>query len=211
MSSIIGGKKQTQTTRGTTNESFKSSQRSQFRPEDVMALQQSQQESQLAGQNLQNFLKTLQQQSQGEQPFTVGGPDAMTRALASQATQGLAQQAGALQKQVGQQFGANPMAAKALQTQIAMQNRLASNPALFNAFKDQQQRQLQELAARQSQRSEQAGLAQTGYGVSQNALRNAALLADMFKTVLSEGTKTGTQEQQAQSRSGGILQNFGIK
>jgi len=188
-------------------------QRAVLRPEDAMALQRNQMASELAGENLQTFLQKLQQQSQAEQPFTTGGPDAMTRALASQATQGMAQQAGALQKQVGQQFSANPLAAKALQTQIAMQNRLSSNPALFNAFKDQQQRQLQELQARQTQRQEQAGLAQSGYGISQQNLKNAATIADMLKTTLQEGSQTQrqTQSQQQSARSGGILQNFGIK
>lgn len=211
MSAIIGGKKETNTTQTTGSEAFNSRQAAEFRPEDIAAIQESQQASKLAGQNLGQFLQSLQQQAGAEKPFAFAGPDALTRALASQATQGIAQQANAQQQQIARQFANAPGASRALQSQVAMQARLAANPALLSAYQGQQQRQLQELGARQAQRGEQAGYAQTGYGISQQDLKNAQAVADMFKAVVSSGTKTSGQTAETTGRSGGILQNFGIK
>lgn len=211
MSSIIGGKKETQS-QVTSNVSDQNLKRfSEFRPQDVAALNSAQQAAFEGAQGLSNFFTKLQQQAAAEQPFQFTGPDAITRALASQATQGLAQQAGIQQQRVAQQFQNNPAASRALQAQIAMQSRLASNPNLFNAYQGQLQRQLQELGARQGQRTEQMNFAPGMFGAGQQQLQNAMALANMFKTDIAQGQTTEQQQAKASARSGGILQNFGIK
>lgn len=143
----------------------------------------------------------------GEFSFATS-PDAITRALAAQATQGIGQQVGAQQRQIAQQFRGAPGASRALQAQAAMQGRLAANPLLFQAFQQQQGRELQQ--AQQAQAAAEAvnrallgreqaitGLAQTGMGAQQNLL----------STLLSLGQGLGTQVQSGQmkGRSGGLF------
>lgn len=211
MSSIIGGKKGTES-RESSGVSEQNLRRfSEFRPEDITALNAAQKAAFEGAQGLSDFFTKLQQQAAAEKPFQFTGPDAMTRALASQATQGIAQQAGAQQQRLAQQFQNNPAAARALQAQVAMQSRLASNPNLFNAYQGQMQRQLQELGARQGQRAEQTGFAPGMFGAGQQQLQNAMALANLFKTDVSQGKTTEQQQAESKSRSGGILQNFGIK
>lgn len=211
MSAILGGKKETGTTQTTGSEAFTSRQASEFRPEDIQAINQARQSSLGAGQNLTGLIQNLQAQISAEGPFKFGSPDAITRALASQAGQQVAQQTAAQRAAIAQQFRGQPGAQMALQRQADIQSRLQQNPLLFNAYQNQQQRQLQELGAKQAIRGEQLGLGQTGYGISQQDLRNAQAIADMFKSVVSSGTKTAGQTTETSGRSGGILQNFGAK
>jgi hypothetical protein len=135
-------------------------------------------------------------------------PDAITRALAAQATQGLAQQAGTQQQRIAQQFQGNPAASRALQAQAGMQARLAANPALFQAFQQQQGRELSQAqqaqaAAEAANRAllgrEQAvtGLAQTGMGAQQNLL--SSLLS------LGQGLGQQIQTGEMKGRSGGLF------
>lgn len=135
-------------------------------------------------------------------------PDVMTRGLASQAGQQVAQQAAAQRQAIANQFRGQPGAQMALQRQADIQSRLVQNPLLFQAFQQQQQRELsqaqqQQASAEAANRAllgrEQAitGLAQTGLGAQQNLL----------STLLSLGQALGSQQQQGQmrGRSGGLF------
>lgn len=135
-------------------------------------------------------------------------PDAITRALASQAQQGLGQQVNAQQRQIAQQFRGAPGASQALQAQAAMQGRLAANPLLFQAFQQQQGRELSQAqqaqaAAEAANRAlfgrEQAvtGLAQTGVGTQKN------LMSDLL--ALGQGLGEQIQTSQMKGRSGGLF------
>lgn len=186
----------------------------QFRPEDLAAIQAQQQAFQAGTGDLLSQLKGSQQALQQgyvmpQSGFQFGAsPDAITRALASQAQQGIGQQVGSQQQQIAQQFRGSPGAARALQAQAAMQGRLAANPALFQAFQQQQGRELAQ--AQQAQAAAQAanqallgreqavtGLGQMGLGAQQNLL----------STLLSLGQARGTQVGQGQmsGRSGGLF------
>lgn len=184
----------------------------QFRPEDLAAIQQARGGLQTGTQGLLSQLAASQQALRqgmklpsGEFQFAQA-PDAMTRALAAQATQGMGQQAAAQQRQIAQQFR-GPVG-RILGTQAAMQTRLQQNPALFQAFQQQQQRELlqsqqQQAAAEAANRAllgrEQAlsSLAGTGLGAQQQLLSN----------LLGVGQALGEQIQQSgmQGRSGGLL------
>lgn len=135
-------------------------------------------------------------------------PDAITRALASQAQQGIGQQVGAQQRQIAQQFRGTPGASQALQAQAAMQGRLTANPLLFQAFQQQQGRELNQAqqaqaAAEAANRAllgrEQAvtGLAQTGVGTQKN------LMSDLL--ALGQGLGEQIQTAQMKGRSGGLF------
>ena len=135
-------------------------------------------------------------------------PDAITRGLAAQAGQQMAQQATAQRQAIANQFKGQPGAAMALQRQADIQSRLQQNPLLFQAFQQQQGRELtqaqqQQAAAEAANRAllgrEQAltGFAQTGMGAQQNLL----------STLLSLGQALGEQTQagQMKGRSGGLF------
>lgn len=188
-----------------------------FRPEDLAALraQQSALQTQVGGPG--GLLAQLGASKEALQKGMVtptstfqysAAPDAITRALASQAQQGIGQQVGAQQRQIAQQFRGTPGASQALQAQAAMQGRLAANPLLFQAFQQQQGRELSqaqqaqaaaEAANRAIMGREQAvtGLAQTGVGAQQNLL----------STLLSLGQALGQQQttSTSKSRSGGLF------
>ena len=102
----------------------------------------------------------------------------------------------------------SPGAAMALQRQADIQSRLQQNPLLFQAFQQQQGRELtqaqqQQAAAEAANKAllgrEQAvtGLAQTGVGAQQNLL----------STLLSLGQGLGQQVQagEMKGRSGGLF------
>lgn len=115
-------------------------------------------------------------QTTGFAPQFSTSPDVITRGLAAQGTQGLAQQAAAQKAQIAQQFRGNPGAQMALQRQADMQARLQSNPILFQAFQQQQGReQLQNQARLQgTQAANQALIQQLGIRSSPlDALRGA--------------------------------------
>lgn len=119
-------------------------------------------------------------------------PDVMTRGLASQATQQMAQQAAAQRAAIAQQFRGQPGANMALQRQIDMQTRLQSNPVLFQAFQQQQQReQLQNQARLQAQQAGNQAL------IQQLGLRAAPLEAQkaLLGSVGQALQLTGTQQQ----------------
>mgnify|MGYP003704704599 CR=1 FL=1 len=77
-------------------------------------------------------------------------PDVMTRGLASQATQQMAQQAAAQRQAIAQQFRGQPGAQMALQRQADIQSRLQQNPLLFQAFQQQQGRELTQAQQQQA-------------------------------------------------------------
>ena len=80
-------------------------------------------------------------QTQGFGAQFSAAPDAMTKGLAAQATQGMGQQAAAQKAAIAKQFQAQPGAGGILQRQVDMKTRLNTNPALFNAFQQQGQRE----------------------------------------------------------------------
>lgn len=86
-------------------------------------------------------------QTTGFQPKFSDTPDAVTRGLAAQATQGMGQQAAAQKASIAKQFQAQPGAGGILQRQLDMKTRLNANPALFNAFQQQGQREQMQNAA----------------------------------------------------------------
>jgi hypothetical protein len=186
----------------------------QFRPEDLAAIQAARGGFQGSTADLISQLGTSREALQkgfvmpSSQFQFSASPDAMTRALASQAGQQVAQQAAAQRAAIAQQFRGQPGAQMALQRQADIQSRLVQNPLLFQAFQQQQGRELtqaqqQQAAAEAANRAllgrEQAvtGLAQTGVGAQQNLL----------STLLSLGQGLGQQVQTAESRgrSGGLF------
>ena len=80
-------------------------------------------------------------QTQGFGAQFNAAPDAITKGLAAQATQGMGQQAAAQKAAIAKQFQAQPGAGGILQRQIDMKTRLNANPSLFNAFQQQGQRE----------------------------------------------------------------------
>ena len=188
--------------------------RTQFRPEDLARIEaarggyQSQVGdlmSQLA--KSKETLQTGLKLPSGQFQFSAT-PDAITRALASQAGQQVAQQAAAQRAAIAQQFRGQPGAQMALQRQADIQSRLVQNPLLFQAYQQQQGRELtqaqqQQVAVEALNRAllgrEQAvtGLAQTGVGAQQNLL----------STLLTLGQGLGEQIQSGQmkGRSGGLF------
>jgi len=191
-----------------------STSRTEFRPEDLERIEAARGAYQT---QLTDLLAQLGASREAVQKGTVmpqstfqysATPDAITRALAAQATQGLSQQAGTQQQRIAQQFQGNPAASRALQAQAGMQARLAANPLLFQAFQQQQGRELTQ--AQQAQAAAQAanaallgreqavsGLAQTGLGAQQNLL--STLLA------LGQGLGTQVQTGKLRGRSGGLF------
>jgi len=187
-------------------------QYTQFRPEDLAAIEAARGGFQQGVQGLLGQTEASRQairqgfiQPTGQFQFAQA-PDAMTRAIAAQATQGLGQQAAAQRQQLAQQFR-GPVG-QILGRQAEMQSRLQQNPLLFQAFQQQQGRELaqaqQQLAAQQAANQallgrEQAltGMAGTGMSAQQN------LLAQQ----LGLGQALGQQVSEAQSRgrAGGIL------
>lgn len=184
----------------------------QFRPEDLASIQQARGGLQTGTQGLLSQLQASQEairqgvQAPSREFQFAQSPDVMTRALAAQATQGLGQQAGAQQRALAQQFR-GPVG-QILGAQAGMQARLQQNPALFQAFQQQQARELAQAQQQQAQAAaanqavmgrEQAlsSLAGTGLGAQQQLLSN----------LLGVGQALGEQVQSAQmkGRSGGLL------
>lgn len=187
--------------------------RTEFRPEDLARIEAARGGLQTQVGDLMSQLGTSREALRGivlpssQFQFSTT-PDAMTRALASQAGQQVAQQAAAQRAAIAQQFRGQPGAQMALQRQADIQSRLVQNPLLFQAFQQQQGRELtqaqqQQAAAEAANRAllgrEQAltGLAQTGVGAQQNLL----------STLLSLGQGLGTQATSGQmrGRSGGLF------
>jgi len=187
-------------------------QYTQFRPEDLAAIESARGGFQQGVQGLvdqtgasrealrQGFIQPSGQFQFGQ------APDAMTQAIAAQATQGLGQQAAAQRQQLAQQF--RGPAGQILGRQAEMQTRLQQNPLLFQAFQQQQGRELaqaqQQTAMQQAANQallqrEQAltGLAGTGMSAQQQLLANQ----------LGLGQAMGEQrtEALARGRSGGLF------
>jgi hypothetical protein len=186
----------------------------QFRPEDLSRIEAARGGYQGSVADLMSQLGTSREALQkglvmpSSQFQFSAAPDAMTRALAAQAGQQMAQQSTAQRQAIANQFRGQPGAALALQRQADIQSRLQQNPLLFQAFQQQQGRELtqaqqQQAAAEAANRAllgrEQAvtGLAQTGLGAQQNLL----------STLLSLGQGLGQQVQtgEMKGRSGGLF------
>jgi hypothetical protein len=196
------GSKQEQNTR----------QFTQFRPEDMAAI-----EAARGGvtSGTQGLLQQLQQSQQAIrqgfiQPsgqFQFGqAPDAMTRAIAGLGTQGLREQGSAQRQQLAQQFR-GPVG-QILGRQAEMRTQLQQNPLLFQAFQQQQGRELaqssQEMAAQQAANQallgrEQAitGLGTTGLSAQGNLLAQQLGLGQAFGQQISQALAKG--------RSGGLF------
>ena len=196
------GSKQEQNTR----------QFTQFRPEDMAAIEAARGGVTTGTQNLLNQLRQSQEairagfiQPTGQFQFAQA-PDAMTRAIAAQATQGLGQQAAAQRQALAQQFR-GPVG-QILGRQAEMQSRLQQNPLLFQAFQQQQGRELaqaqQQMAAQQAANQaligrEQAltGLGTTGLSAQGNLLAQQLGLGQAFGQQISQALAKG--------RSGGLF------
>lgn len=186
----------------------------QFRPEDLLAIQQARTGYTTGTQDLLNQLQASRQALQqgfrmptAEFQFAQS-PDAMTRAIAAQAAQGMGQQAATQRQQIAQQFRGQPGAARALMAQADIQTRLQQNPLLFQAFQQQQGRELAQAQMQQSaidaanrallgREQALAGLAGTGLSAQQN------LLAQQLGLGQALGEQIQTQAQRG--RSGGML------
>ena len=191
-----------------------STTRTEFRPEDLAAIEAARGGLQTQLGDLMSQLSRSREAVQKGYVLPQAGfqfsatPDAITRALASQAGQQVAQQAAAQRAAIGQQFRGQPGAQMALQRQADIQSRLVQNPLLFQAFQQQQGRELtqaqqQQAAAEAANRAllgrEQfgVGLGQMGLGAQQNLL--STLLA------LGQGLGTQVQTGQMRGRSGGLF------
>ena len=184
----------------------------QFRPQDLAAIEAARGGFQQGVQGLLGQTEASREairqgyiQPTGQFQFAQA-PDAMTRAIAAQATQGLGQQAAAQRQALAQQFR-GPVG-QILGRQAEMQSRLQQNPLLFQAFQQQQGRELaqaqQQLAAQQAANQallgrEQAltGLGTTGLSAQGNLLSQQLGLGQAFGQQISEALSKG--------RSGGIL------
>lgn len=184
----------------------------QFRPEDLAAIEAARGGFQQGVQGLLGQTTSSREalsrgliQPTGRFQFSQT-PDAMTRAIAAQATQGLGQQAAAQRQQYAQQFR-GPVG-QILGRQAEMQTRLQQNPAVFTAFQQQQGRELaqaqQQMAAEQAANQallqrEQAltGLAGTGMSAQQNLLAQQLGLGQALGQQVSEAQMRG--------RSGGLF------
>lgn len=184
----------------------------QFRPEDLAAIQQAAQGTTAGTQSLLDAINAASQaySTQFVKPPTSFSfsqtPDAMTRAIAAQATQGLAQQGAAQRADLAQKFR-GPVG-QILGRQAEMQTRLQQNPLLFQSFRDQQSREAfqnqQNLAnieaanrALAQQQQGLVGLAGTGVSAQGN------LLAQRLGLGQALGEQIQTQAQRG--RSGGML------
>lgn len=183
----------------------------QFRPEDLAAIQKATTGLQTGTQDLLSQLQASKTAlSQGMKMPTsefqfAQSPDAMTRALAAQAIQGIGQQTGAQQKMLAQQFR-GPVG-QILGAQVGMQARLQQNPALFQAFQQQQQRELTQ-AQQQQANIEAANRALLGREQALSSLAGTGLGAQqqLLSNLLGVGQSLGEQIQSAQmqGRSGGL-------
>jgi len=186
--------------------------RTEFTPQDIQAVRAAQTGYQ---EMIPGLLKDLQARQQavltGVQAPATGFqfaqmPDAITRALAAQATQGMGQQAAAQQRSIAQQFRGQPGAGKALQAQLAMQTRLQQNPLLFQAMQQQQNR---ELAQAQQQLVQQQAANEAILGREQMAanlgLMQPAQQANLLNTLLALGQAMGTQVSEQKTRGGGLF------
>jgi len=197
-----------------TKSSQQQNQRSftQFRPEDLARIEQARGglETGTAGllSQLEQSRKALQEgfrMPTGEFQFAQS-PDAMTRALAAQATQGIGQQAGAQQRALAQQFR-GPVG-QILGAQAGMQSRLQQNPALFQAFQQQQSRELSQAQQQQAQ-IDAVNRALLGREQAVSSLAGTGLSAQqqLLSNILGVGQALGDQIQTSQmkGRSGGLL------
>lgn len=193
-----------------TSQRSRSTSRTEFAPQDIAAIRGAQTTYQQMVPGLLSDLQARQQAVlQGVQAPQTGfqfgqTPDAMTRAIAAQASQGMSQQAAAQRKQLAQQFR-GPVG-QILGAQAGMQTRLQQNPLLFQAF---QQQQARELAQAQQQMAQQQAANEAVMAREQMAANLAAMgpqqQANLLSTLLSLGQAMGTNVQEQQSRGGGLL------
>lgn len=190
----------------------KTTQRSmtEFTPQDIQAIRGAQQSYQ---EMIPGLLKDLQARQQavlsGVQAPNTGfqfgqSPDAITRALASQAAQGLGQQAAAQRQQFAQQFK-GPVG-QILGRQAEMQTRLQQNPLLFEAFRQQQARELtqaqQQMA--QQQAANEAVMAREQLAANLGMMQPAQQ-QNLLNTLLGIGQAFGTQVSEQKTRGGGLF------
>lgn len=241
MSSIVGGTKTTGNSgqNQTSFTDFRPEDLAALRAQQGVLQQQTQGTANLAGQLQRQAAgqgaPTLQgnfNQLQGVQSFQPGqsGIDALGRATMAQGTQALNAQAGTQATALRRQFAGSPGVGAALGRQASMNARLQANPLLFTAaqqsadrgqqgFQNQlglagQQANLQQTAnhtalqqqqANSANRQEQLGFGQAGLNANQALLASLSQLANQFGTQQTFGS--GQQQQ----RSGGTLQNLGVK
>jgi hypothetical protein len=182
----------------------------QFRPEDLAAIQQARGGFQQGVQGLLGQTEASREairqgfiQPTGQFQFAQA-PDAMTRAIAGLGTQGLREQGSAQRQQLAQQFR-GPVG-QILGRQAEMRTQLQQNPLLFQALQQQQGRELaqssQQMAAQQAANQallgrEQAltGLAGTGMSAQQNLLGQqlglGQALGEQVTAALSRGRSGG--------------------
>jgi len=189
------------------NQQATSQSRIQFRPEDLQAILNQSTEVRSGTQGLLDQLRRSQETITKNYVLPTGGfqfgtPDALTSAIAAQGSQGLMQQAAAQRQALAQQFRGQPGINRALQSQMDIQTRLQQNPLLFQAFQQQQARELAQAQQQQAQlnaanqallQREQAltGFNTTGLGAQQNLLDILSKLGQEFGTKVSTGSQTG--------------------
>ena len=184
----------------------------EFRPEDIQAIRgaQSTYQGMFPGlltdlQARQKAVLTGVQAPQTGFQFNMS-PDAMTRALAAQASQGMAQQAAAQRAQIAQQFRGQPGVSQALQAQAGIANRLQQNPLLFQAFQQQQARELSQAQQQmaQQQAANEAIMAREQLGANLGLMGPQAQ-ASLLNTLFQLGQGFGTQVSEQKTRGGGLF------
>lgn len=186
--------------------------RTEFNPQDVTAIRAAQQGYQDLIPGLLKDLQARQQAVLTGVQAPAGGfafnmsPDAITQALAAQATQGMAQQAAAQRAQIASQFRGQPGQSNVLQRLSDMQTRLQQNPLLFQAFQQQQARELgqaqQNLAQREAANAAIMGREQLAANL---AAMQPAQQAGLLNTLLGLGQAMGTQVSEQKTRGGGLF------
>lgn len=191
-----------------------SSQRSftEFRPEDIGRLENLIGQMDVSQRNLFNQLTASKQNLQGMQiPGTTFGfsqeADPVTRAIASLGAQGLGEQASAQRQAIASQFRGQPGTSNVLQAQANIQSRLQQNPLLFQAFQQQQGRELaqaqQQLMQQQAANEALLGREQALVGLTQMPLSTQQ---NLFELLRGYSTGRGVQVGGSSSvgRTGGL-------
>lgn len=132
--------------------------------------------------------------------------DPLTRAMASMGSQQLGEQASAQRQAIASQFRGQPGLSNILQAQANIQSRLQQNPLLFQAFQQQQGRELaqaqQQLAQQEAANQAIMGREQLGANL---AMMRPQAQASLLNTLFQLGQGFGTQVQEQKSRGGGLF------
>lgn len=186
----------------------------EFRPEDIQAIRSAQTTYQQMVPGLLSDLEARQKavltgvQAPSREFAFSQQADPLTRAMASMGSQQLGEQASAQRQAIASQFRGQPGLSNVLQAQANIQSRLQQNPLLFQAFQQQQGRELaqaqQQLA--QQEAANQAIMGREQLGANLAMMRpqaQASLLNTLFQ--LGQGFGKNVSKEETQGLLGRIF------